>query len=81
MYVCTQTERVYIDMDVTNHFCGGSRYLRIFPLGAFQLQVTENQLKKQQLKAKKVSVLSKQITERDSFLSPFLLTANSLSLS
>lgn len=43
-------------MDVTNHFCGVSRYLRIFPLGAFHLQATENQLKKQQLKAKKVSV-------------------------
>lgn len=68
-------------MDVTNHFCWVSRYLRIFPLGAFQLQMTENQLKKKNLKAKKVSVLSKRITERDFFLSLFLLTANSLSLS
>lgn len=66
-------------MDVTNHFCWVSKYLRIFPLGAFQLQMTENQLKKN--KAKKVSVLSKQITEMDSFLSPFLLTANSLRFS
>ena len=46
MRVFIQTEIIYINMDVTDHYCWASSHLRIFLSGVFQLQVTENQFKK-----------------------------------